>query len=54
MTEVSIVKMDVTPKCPYCEKDLDQIGKVNTGFLSVTKILICPHCKKVLGTIYKA
>lgn len=54
MANTKIVSVDFTPKCPYCEKELDEIGKVNTGILSVTKILVCPHCRKVLGTIYKA
>jgi transposase-like protein len=46
---VNIIEIDDIPKCPYCERDLDEIGKVARGVFAATNVYICPHCKKVLG-----
>lgn len=53
MSKVKIVPVDFLPKCPYCEREIEEIGIVSTGALSVTKILVCPHCRKIIGPVYK-
>lgn len=53
MAIVKIVKVDFVPKCPYCERELEEVGSLSTGVLSVTKVLVCPHCRKILGSVYK-
>jgi len=42
---------DDIPKCPKCEKDLDEIWMKSkrTVFVSQQQILMCPHCKSFLG-----
>ena len=39
------------PKCPKCEKDLDEIWMKfkGTGFVKKEQIIMCPHCKSFLG-----
>ena len=54
MSKSKIVSVDFLPKCPYCEKELEEIGCVKTGTLSYTKILVCPYCRKVLGPVCEA
>ncbi len=54
MSSVKIVKVDFTPKCPYCERELEEVGTVSTGVLSATKVLVCPFCRKIIGTVYRA
>lgn len=53
MGTVKIVNVDYLPVCPHCSTELDEIGSVTTGFLAATRVLVCPHCRKVLGTVYK-
>ena len=52
MTKIKVINVDFIPKCPYCEKELEELGSLSTGVLSVTKIIVCPHCRKILGPIY--
>lgn len=54
MAKIKLISVDFLPKCPYCEKELKEIGSISAGAFSITKILICPYCKKILGPIYKA
>ncbi|HEY5586863.1 MAG TPA: hypothetical protein VIK78_20530 [Ruminiclostridium sp.] len=54
MARAKLVSVDFIPKCPYCEKELEQIGSLSTGILSVTKIIVCPYCRKILGSVYRA
>jgi hypothetical protein len=39
------------PKCPKCEKDLDEIWvkSKGTGFVKKEQILMCPYCRIFLG-----
>ena len=54
MSKTKIVSVDFLPKCPYCEMELEGIGSISTGAFSITNILVCPYCRKVLGPVYKA
>ena len=54
MAKTKVISVDFLPICPYCETELEEIGKASTGALSATKILVCPHCRKILGTVYNA
>lgn len=41
------------PICPYCEKGMDKISYFEQSGLiksKVVRIMVCPHCLKVLGT----
>ena len=43
---------DLTPVCPYCNKDLDEVYSKTkgSGFVEGKNVLyFCPHCMKVLG-----
>jgi len=43
---------DVTPICPHCEKELDEVyvKTKGAGFVEGKNVLFfCPHCSKVLG-----
>ena len=39
------------PKCPYCNTLLDKvwIKKKGVGVLEQKQIIMCPHCKALLG-----
>lgn len=54
MAKISIVDVYKIPLCPYCEKELDTIERINKGFFTSTVIYICPHCNKVLSIGYDA
>lgn len=53
MKSVNIVaKEDITPICPYCEKELDTIYYKSKGVSIIVGkncLYFCPHCHKVLG-----
>ena len=44
---------DLAPKCPYCEKELEEVYMKRRGvgffFADRKVIFFCPHCLKVLG-----
>jgi uncharacterized Zn-finger protein len=54
MASTKLVNVDFIPICPYCEKELEEIGSLSTGIFSATKIIVCPYCRKILGSVYKA
>lgn len=35
MAKTKLIRVDFLPKCPYCEKELEEIGSVST-FYGVT------------------
>ncbi len=49
--EIKDAPVDAVPKCPKCEKDLEEIWMKckGSGFVSQQQILMCPHCKSFLG-----
>lgn len=51
MTKVDFANSDSTPKCPYCEKEITTIERVqkNTGLVIINYIFLCPNCKKILS-----
>lgn len=50
MEKIKIINSNESiPICPYCEKQLTTIEKINKGILDLSVIYLCPHCKKVLG-----
>lgn len=49
MAKVDIIDVEDLPICPYCEKELNEIGKVARGLFSVHNVYICPYCKKILS-----
>lgn len=54
MSKISIVEVDYLPVCPHCEKEMEEIAKINRGIFAYVNIYVCPHCRKVLGTTYNA
>ena len=47
-----IDREDLSPMCPHCEQDLDQVYRRGTGFplgQGRTLVYFCPSCRKVLG-----
>lgn len=55
--DLEFIEATDDPICPYCETRLTQIAyrhqRLNFGFLSGFAwviLLLCPHCRKVLGT----
>ena len=43
-------KEDITPKCPHCEKELDEIFYKSKGFIFKRDLMyFCPSCLKTLG-----
>jgi predicted SprT family Zn-dependent metalloprotease len=54
MSKIKIVDAkESVPICPYCEKQLTTIEKINQGLLEQSVVYFCPHCKKVLGIGYQ-
>lgn len=43
--------VNVLPCCPHCKKDLDKIWVKSSGlgFKGQKEILLCPHCRSILG-----
>lgn len=47
-----IDRADLTPVCPHCEMELDQVFRRGSGVplgQGRTLVYFCPHCRKVLG-----
>ena len=47
-----VVRDDLVPLCPHCEKELPEIHARRRGiplFQGRTIVFFCPHCRKVLG-----
>ena len=47
-----IKRYDLTPICPHCKKDLDEVYSKTkgSGFVEGKNVLyFCPHCMKSLG-----
>lgn len=42
---------DALPRCPHCSEDLPEVWvKIKgLGVLEQQKILMCPHCRAVIG-----
>ncbi|MFH1700227.1 MAG: hypothetical protein ABIE07_06535 [Candidatus Zixiibacteriota bacterium] len=43
---------DLLPKCPFCEKEINQLFSKSKGIPWIEGkniIYFCPHCLKVLG-----
>lgn len=55
MTEVELKvtrRNDILPRCPHCEQDLKEIyaHSKGVGFIAAANtVILCPHCRKVLG-----
>jgi len=50
---VAVRRDDVVPICPFCETDLPEIHvrKLRRSFgMGRGFILVCPHCRKVIGS----
>ncbi len=39
----------IKPKCPHCERVVDNLVKVIHGHVERHNIYCCPHCQKILG-----
>jgi len=39
------------PNCPFCRKELDKIWikKKGIGIMEQKQVLMCPHCRALLG-----
>ncbi|MBF0198099.1 MAG: hypothetical protein HQL32_10320 [Planctomycetes bacterium] len=46
---VSIKSEDITPLCPFCEKEVDELIEVKRGWFSINRVFCCPHCRKIVG-----
>ena len=46
---VDIQKENITPICPFCEREVDRLIEVQRGWFSINRVFCCPHCKKIVG-----
>jgi len=47
---VEIIKEDIKPKCPHCEKEVDKLVEVKRkGWFVLNRVYCCPHCEKIVG-----
>lgn len=46
---VKIVKEDIQPVCPHCEKPVDRLIEVDRGWFVINRVFCCPHCHKIVG-----
>lgn len=46
---MKIVDEKIKPICPFCEKKLDKIIKVDQGGYEGNRVFCCPNCHKILG-----
>ena len=49
---VKIKSEKITPVCPFCENEIDNLVEVkNDHFLSleINRVFCCPICRKILG-----
>jgi len=37
------------PRCPYCQQELDRVGKYKHGSTVEHHILVCPYCATIIG-----
>ena len=46
-----VERKDITPICPHCEQELEEVIRIKDAKLFLLKgfCYVCPHCKKVLG-----
>lgn len=47
-----VERPDLTPVCPYCDHDIDEVYAKAKGFPLAqgrTYVYFCPHCRRVLG-----
>jgi len=40
---VKIVRKDIVPLCPYCEKKVEELVQVSRGIFAINRVLCCPH-----------
>ena len=40
---------DAIPLCPSCKQELDVIWVVEKGIFYITAVVMCPHCRTLLG-----
>ena len=55
--QIEFFETSDAPTCPHCEQEMEQVAfrkeKVSFGFMqgfAWAIILICPRCRKVVGT----
>jgi len=47
---VKLVKEEIKPKCPHCEKEVERLVEIKTGaWFSINRVYCYPHCKKIVG-----
>ena len=47
-----VYREDLTPVCPYCEREISEVYARKRGFPlgeGRSIMFFCPHCRKVLG-----
>ena len=46
-----VIRNDITPICPHCEKELEEVVRIADKKLFLLKgyCYVRPHCSKVLG-----
>jgi hypothetical protein len=40
---------ELTPICPFCEKEVDRLIEVKKGYFTTKRVYCCPHCRKIVG-----
>jgi len=46
---VKIETKDITPVCPFCEKQVKKLIEVKRGMFKINRVFCCPHCNKIVG-----
>jgi len=46
---VKIETKDITPVCPFCEKEVKKLIEVKRGMFKINRVFCCPHCNKIVG-----
>jgi hypothetical protein len=49
MTMVEIRRTEITPVCPHCEREVEELIQVKRGWFAINRVFCCPHCRKIVG-----
>ena len=48
-TMIDIKRTEITPICPYCEQEVQELIQVKRGWFAINRVFCCPHCRKIIG-----
>jgi len=46
---IDIKRTEITPICPYCEQEVQELIQVKRGWFAINRVFCCPHCRKIIG-----